>query len=133
MTKIAFVATRKNEDKSERELYEMDLLLRTLGFKRAFLDLTVGVVGGRSSPPTPVVTDRGAIADPGPDEYGDVLAVPLTNCAVRRNLGGVGAADVLRDAASDDAACEAIRALGFRVLFDPWMIADRTPVGASAP
>ena len=37
--KISFVATRKNFDRSERELYEMDLMLRVLGFKRSFLDL----------------------------------------------------------------------------------------------
>ncbi len=36
---VTFVATRKNRDRSERELYEMDLLMRALGFKRAFLDL----------------------------------------------------------------------------------------------
>lgn len=44
MTKIAFIATRKNEDRSERELYEMDLLLRVFGFKRAFLDLGIQTV-----------------------------------------------------------------------------------------
>ncbi|HNN95016.1 MAG TPA: cobalamin-dependent protein, partial [Pseudomonadota bacterium] len=37
--KISFVATRKNFDRTERELYEMDLMLRVLGFKRSFLDL----------------------------------------------------------------------------------------------
>jgi radical SAM superfamily enzyme YgiQ (UPF0313 family) len=41
---IAFVATRKNADRSERELYEMDLLLRALGFKRSFLDLGLHTV-----------------------------------------------------------------------------------------
>ncbi len=44
MTRISFVATRKNEDRSERELYEMDLLLRVFGFKRAFLDLGIQTV-----------------------------------------------------------------------------------------
>jgi len=39
MTRITFVATRKNADRSERELYEMDLVLRVAGLKRAFLDL----------------------------------------------------------------------------------------------
>jgi radical SAM superfamily enzyme YgiQ (UPF0313 family) len=42
--KITFVATRKNADRSERELYEMDLLIRTLGFKRSFLDLGIQTV-----------------------------------------------------------------------------------------
>ena len=36
---ITFVATRKNEDRSERELYEMDLVLGVLGLDRAFVDL----------------------------------------------------------------------------------------------
>ncbi len=50
MTRIAFVATRKNEDRSERELYEMDLLLRVFGFKRAFLDLGIQTVAGCTPP-----------------------------------------------------------------------------------
>ena len=37
--RITFVGTRKNADRTERELYEMDVLLRGLGFRRAFLDL----------------------------------------------------------------------------------------------
>lgn len=41
---ITFVATKKNLDPSERELYEMDLLCRGLGFKRAFLDLGIQTV-----------------------------------------------------------------------------------------
>ena len=44
MTRITFVATRKNMDPTERELYEMDLLCRGLGFKRAFLDLGIQTV-----------------------------------------------------------------------------------------
>ncbi|MDF2696932.1 MAG: radical protein, partial [Labilithrix sp.] len=44
MTRITFVATRKNIDRAERELYEMDLLCRGLGFKRAFLDLGIQTV-----------------------------------------------------------------------------------------
>ena len=42
--KVSFVATRKNSDRSERELYEMDLMLRVLGFKRSFLDLGLQTV-----------------------------------------------------------------------------------------
>jgi radical SAM superfamily enzyme YgiQ (UPF0313 family) len=42
--RITFVATRKNLDPTERELYEMDLLNRALGFKRAFLDLGIQTV-----------------------------------------------------------------------------------------
>jgi len=42
--KIDFVATRKNVDPSERELYEMDFMLGALGFKRAFMDLGLQTV-----------------------------------------------------------------------------------------
>lgn len=42
--KITFVATRKNFDHTERELYEMDLMLRVLGFRRSFLDLGIQTV-----------------------------------------------------------------------------------------
>jgi radical SAM superfamily enzyme YgiQ (UPF0313 family) len=37
--RIAFISTRKNLDRSERELYEMDLILRVTRLKRAFADL----------------------------------------------------------------------------------------------
>lgn len=42
--RVTFVATKKNLDPTERELYEMDLLNRALGFKRAFLDLGIQTV-----------------------------------------------------------------------------------------
>ncbi len=48
--KITFVATRKNTDRSERELYEMDLVLRVLGLKRSFLDLGLATVAGCTPP-----------------------------------------------------------------------------------
>jgi len=54
---ITFVATRKNADRSERELYEMDLVLRALGFKRAFLDEL-----GRGGDNQRYVTDPGSRA-----------------------------------------------------------------------
>jgi radical SAM superfamily enzyme YgiQ (UPF0313 family) len=41
---ITFVAHRKNSDPTERELYEMDLLIRAMGFKRSFLDLGIHTV-----------------------------------------------------------------------------------------
>jgi radical SAM superfamily enzyme YgiQ (UPF0313 family) len=47
---ITFVATRKNEDRTERELYEMDLLLRVLGFRRSFLDLGIQTVAACTPP-----------------------------------------------------------------------------------
>jgi radical SAM superfamily enzyme YgiQ (UPF0313 family) len=42
--KISFIATRKNSDPTERELYEMDLLIGALGFKRSFMDLGIQTV-----------------------------------------------------------------------------------------
>jgi radical SAM superfamily enzyme YgiQ (UPF0313 family) len=41
---ITFIATRKNTDPRERELYEMDLIIRALGFKRSFFDLGMHTV-----------------------------------------------------------------------------------------
>jgi radical SAM superfamily enzyme YgiQ (UPF0313 family) len=37
--KILFIATRKNSDPQQRELYEMDLMNEILGFQRSLLDL----------------------------------------------------------------------------------------------
>ena len=42
--KISFVATRKNSDPTERELYEMDVMIKALGFQRSFLDLGLQTV-----------------------------------------------------------------------------------------
>jgi len=39
--KILFVATRKNSDPEDRELYEMDFMCDLLGFKRSLLDLGI--------------------------------------------------------------------------------------------
>ncbi len=42
--KILFVATRKNSDPADRELYEMDFMNELLGFKRSLLDLGIVTV-----------------------------------------------------------------------------------------
>jgi radical SAM superfamily enzyme YgiQ (UPF0313 family) len=42
--KILFVATRKNSDPADRELYEMDFMNQLLGFKRSLLDLGIVTV-----------------------------------------------------------------------------------------
>ena len=47
---ITFVATRKNRDPQERELYEMDLMLRVMGLKRAFADLGLLTVAACTPP-----------------------------------------------------------------------------------
>lgn len=67
---LTFVATRKNADPAERELYEMDLLLRTLGLKRAFMDL--GLVTVASCTPRDVQIDF-------VDEYFDELRFQPTD------------------------------------------------------
>jgi hypothetical protein len=91
--------------------------------RRSFLDLSVGMVGGRTAPPEPIETESGPVEDPGPDHYGEVVSVPISNAAVRRDL----AADVLRGGG------EAVRRHGLRILFNPWMLTHRVGVPASAP
>ena len=91
------------------------------------------MVGGRSSPPTAIETTAGVVADPGPDEYGEVRAVPVANSAIRRVIDGASASKILRRAASDGDVCGEVRALGLRVLFDPWMVAERAAIGVSTP
>ena len=49
---ITLIATRKNTDPTERELYEMDLLIKVLGFKRSFLDLGIETVAACTPPGT---------------------------------------------------------------------------------
>ncbi len=47
---ITFIATRKNSDPAERELYEMDFLLRILGLKRCFVDLGLQTIAACTPP-----------------------------------------------------------------------------------
>lgn len=47
---VTFVSTKKNFDPSERELYEMDLVLRLTGRKRAFADLGLLTVAACTPP-----------------------------------------------------------------------------------
>src|ERR1043166_5327980 len=41
MTKILFVATKKNRSPDDRELYELDFLIDVLGYKRSLVDLGI--------------------------------------------------------------------------------------------
>jgi radical SAM superfamily enzyme YgiQ (UPF0313 family) len=50
MKRITFVATKKNLDPTERELYEMDLVLEVTGAKRAFMDLGLLTVAACTPP-----------------------------------------------------------------------------------
>jgi radical SAM superfamily enzyme YgiQ (UPF0313 family) len=81
---ITFVAHKKNSDPTERELYEMDLLIRAMGFKRSFLDLGIHTVMAC----TPAGT-RARLIDEylTPIDFGvdtDVIALSAkTSCATR--------------------------------------------------
>jgi radical SAM superfamily enzyme YgiQ (UPF0313 family) len=81
---VTFVATRKNSDPTERELYEMDLLLKVLGFKRAFLDLGIETVAACTPRGTRVRIVDEYLED---IDYGmdtDVVALSAkTSCAPR--------------------------------------------------
>ena len=48
--KILFVATRKNSDPKDRELYEMDFMNEVLGFERSLLDLGILTVAACTPP-----------------------------------------------------------------------------------
>jgi radical SAM superfamily enzyme YgiQ (UPF0313 family) len=48
--KLEFIATRKNADPTQRELYELDYMLDILGFKRAFMDLGLQTVASVTPP-----------------------------------------------------------------------------------
>ncbi len=48
--KILFVATRKNSDPADRELYEMDFMNELLGFRRSLLDLGLLTVAACTPP-----------------------------------------------------------------------------------
>jgi radical SAM superfamily enzyme YgiQ (UPF0313 family) len=49
---ILFVATKKNPDPADRELYEMDFLIDVLGFKRSLVDL--GIITAAAATPAGV-------------------------------------------------------------------------------
>ena len=48
--RITFIATKKNLDPTERELYEMNLVLEITGKKRAFMDLGILTVAAATPP-----------------------------------------------------------------------------------
>lgn len=82
--KILFVATRKNVDATERELYEMDLMNELLGFRRSLLDLGLLTVVG-CTPERYEVSVQDEYLEPiDYDEPCDLVALSAkTSCAMR--------------------------------------------------
>jgi radical SAM superfamily enzyme YgiQ (UPF0313 family) len=81
---ITFVATRKNEDRSERELYEMDLVLKVLGFKRSFLDLGIQTVAACTPRNVPIRIVDEYLEDIDYDVRTDLVALSAkTSCVTR--------------------------------------------------
>ena len=82
--KIDFVATRKNIDVSERELYEMDFMLGTLGFKRAFMDLGLQTVASVTPPDVHIRFQDEYLAPIDFNTDADVIALSAkTSCVTR--------------------------------------------------
>lgn len=82
--KILFVATRKNTDPRQRELYEMELMNELLGFQRSLLDLGLLTVAGCTPPEHEVVFQDEYLAPLDFDEPCDLVALSAkTSCANR--------------------------------------------------
>jgi len=81
---VEFIATRKNADRTERELYEMDLLIRALGFKRSFLDLGIQTVMACTPPDVGVSLVDEYIDEIDYDTRADLVALSAkTSCVTR--------------------------------------------------
>ena len=80
--KVLFVATKKNADPSDRELYELDFLIRVLGYRRSLVDL--GILTAAAATPRDVAVE---IVDEYVDEIpwdtdADLVALSAkTSCA----------------------------------------------------
>lgn len=80
--KVLFVATKKNHDPSDRELYEMDFLIGVLGYRRSLVDL--GILTAAAATPRDVTVE---IVDEYVDEIpwdtdADLVAISAkTSCA----------------------------------------------------
>lgn len=82
--KIQFVATRKNVDTTERELYELDLMLRVLGFDRAFMDLGLQTVATVTPPQHDIAFTDEYLERIDYDTDADVIALSgKTSCITR--------------------------------------------------
>lgn len=82
--KILFVATRKNCDPEERELYEMDFMNQLLGFKRALLDLGLLTVAACTPPHVEVEVVDEYLTPVDYDRPADLIALSAKTSAVAR-------------------------------------------------
>ncbi len=82
--KILFVATRKNVDPRERELYEMDLMNEILGFRRSLLDLGLLTVAGCTPERFEVAIRDEYLAPIDFDEPCDLVALSAKTSCVKR-------------------------------------------------
>ena len=82
--KILFVSTRKNSDPTERELYEMDLMIDVLGFDRSLFDLGLLTILGGTPKRFEVSMQDEYLAPIDYDEPCDLVALSAkTSCSVR--------------------------------------------------
>jgi radical SAM superfamily enzyme YgiQ (UPF0313 family) len=82
--KIQLIATKKNADRSERELYELDLMLKILGFSRAFMDLGLQTVASVTPRRHQIAFDDEYLAPIDYDSGADVVALSgKTSCITR--------------------------------------------------
>ena len=82
--KVLFVATRKNQDPDERELYEMDLMSEILGFRRSLLDLGLLTVAACTPDSWEVSIQDEYLRSIDYDESCDLVALSAkTSCVAR--------------------------------------------------
>lgn len=82
--KIGFVATRKNCDPEDRELYEMDFMNEVLGFKRSLFDLGLLTIAGCTPPRFHVTFHDEYLAPIDFDMDVDLVALSAKTSAVSR-------------------------------------------------
>ncbi|HYV48975.1 MAG TPA: radical SAM protein [Myxococcaceae bacterium] len=82
--KILFIATRKNCDPQDRELYEMDLMNRVLGFKRSLFDLGLYTVAACTPADVEVELHDEYLAPIDFDTDADLIALSAKTSAVAR-------------------------------------------------
>lgn len=82
--KVLFVATRKNCDPTERELYEMDFMNELLGFRRSLLDLGLLTVAACTPKDVAVEVHDEYLAPIPYDTDADLIALSAKTSAVAR-------------------------------------------------
>jgi radical SAM superfamily enzyme YgiQ (UPF0313 family) len=82
--KVLFVATRKNCDPEDRELYEMDFMNEVLGFKRSLFDLGLLTVAACTPPDVEVAFHDEYLSPIDYDTPCDLVALSAKTSAVAR-------------------------------------------------